>query len=941
MSSNSFSLGQRWISNTETDLGLGTVVAISGRTLDILFPATGETRVYSHHTAPLTRVSFDVEDEITSHEGWSMVVESVTEENGLLAYTGKRCDTQAQVVLVETHLDHHFQLDQPEQRLFAGQVDDPKWFDLRRQAFSYKYDHATSPLLGMLGARVDLIAHQLHIASEVGQRHAPRVLLADEVGLGKTVEAALIIHQQLLTQRASRVLIVVPSSLVHQWLVEMLRRVNLAFSIYDEDRCQSMGIEEGNPFEAEQLVLCSLDFLTHNSKYYQQALEAEWDLLVVDEAHHLTWEDGQASQEYQVVEGLAQAVNGVLLLTATPDQLGHESHFARLRLLDPARFHSYQTFLQEERNYTTLASAIDPLLSGKALPDSAVAAIQPFLAAPLSQADLATDEQRQSLLSTLLDQHGTGRVLFRNSRAGIEGFPERILSTYPLNVPQPYQELWSMDDTEFAYHLTPEHHPAFVDMWWQFDPRVGWLAELLKRLRDHKVLTICAKASTALMLSEALRVQTGIRAAVFHEGMSIVERDKAANYFAQDEDGAQILICSEIGSEGRNFQFAHHLVLFDLPLLPDLLEQRIGRLDRIGQRHDIQIHLPYFSGSAQHVLVDWYHQGLNAFERTCPVGTAMFEQTGDELITCLMMPSDTATREALLDKTQSLYQQLMATLEQGRDKLLELNSSGKGRIEGLVNAIKDADENPRLEMFMTRLFDAIGIAQEEKDDVSYILRPTESMLGLLPGFDEEGTTITYEREAATQLEHIQYLSWDHPMVHHGMDMIITDVHGKSAVGLAADKSLPAGMFWVECLFILSNRAQTSLQLERFLPPTPVRICIDGTGAVTSALFGVLQTVNNKTATQLIGALRDKIENALTQARNMAEQQADTLRQESLDNMHDLLGAEHSRLLQLREVNPSIRDDELAHILAQKEALDSVIREAKVHFEAVRLVVNNP
>ena len=89
--------------------------------------------------------------------------------------------------------------------------------------------------------------------------------------------------------------------------------------------------------------------------------------------------------------------------------------------------------------------------------------------------------------------------------------------------------------------------------------------------------------------------------------------DKAAHYFAQNEDGAQVLICSEIGSEGRNFQFAHQLVLFDLPLIPDLLEQRIGRLDRIGQQRDIQIHVPYFSDSAQQVLFDWYHQGLNAF----------------------------------------------------------------------------------------------------------------------------------------------------------------------------------------------------------------------------------------------------------------------------------------------------------------------------------------
>lgn len=107
------------------------------------------------------------------------------------------------------------------------------------------------------------------------------------------------------------------------------------------------------------------------------------------------------------------------------------------------------------------------------------------------------------------------------------------------------------------------------------------------------MLVICAKAATALQLEQVLREREGIRAAVFHEGMSIVERDRAAAWFAEEDSGAQVMLCSEIGSEGRNFQFASNPVMFDLPFNPDLLEQRIGRLDRIGQAHDIQIHVPY------------------------------------------------------------------------------------------------------------------------------------------------------------------------------------------------------------------------------------------------------------------------------------------------------------------------------------------------------------
>ena len=129
--------------------------------------------------------------------------------------------------------------------------------------------------------------------------------------------------------------------------------------------------------------------------------------------------------------------------------------------------------------------------------------------------------------------------------------------------------------------------------WTELDPRVDWLCEQLRALRPHKVLVIAASAGTAMDLAEWLHSRKGIHAAVFHEGLSIIERDRAAAYFADLEFGTQVLICSEIGSEGRNFQFAHHLILFDLPLNPDLLEQRIGRLDRIGQLENIQLHVPF------------------------------------------------------------------------------------------------------------------------------------------------------------------------------------------------------------------------------------------------------------------------------------------------------------------------------------------------------------
>ena len=937
-----FALGQRWLSDTETDLGLGTVILIEPRTVTMLYPATGESRIYAVHTAPLTRIAFVIGDNVKSHEGWELIVEQVKEKDNQLTYIGHRIDNNKAVILKETFIDHHFQLNQPEQRLLNGQFDDPKWFDLRQQCLSHQFKHSTSPLLGFVGARVDLIPHQIHIASEVGRRYAPRVLLADEVGLGKTIEAALIIHQQLLTARAQRVLIVVPPSLVHQWLVEMLRRVNLAFSVFDEERCEAMSEDASNPFETEQLIICSLDFLTHNSRYYQQALEAEWDLMVVDEAHHLVWSQGQPSQQYQVVEGLANVIKGVLLLTATPDQLGHESHFARLRLLDPARFHSYHSFVAEEKKYSQLATAISPLLSGKTLSDDNIQAISQFASADLLK-DINTSDPltKTKLLHTLLDQHGTGRLLFRNSRAGVSGFPARKLYSYSLVQPVEYTLLLSEDSDNLQLQLTPERHPDVVNTWVKFDPRVDWFITLLKSLKGEKILTICANASTALQLSEALRVKVGIRSTVFHEGMGAVERDRAANYFAQSEDGAQVLICSEIGSEGRNFQFAHHLILFDLPLVPDLLEQRIGRLDRIGQKHDVCIHVPYFEMSAQQVLLDWYHQGLGAFEHTCPTGMTVYEETQEMLYACIQAPKDIPKSEQLINQTASLHRELKVKLEQGRDKLLELNSSGKGRVDRFVEQLLRAEQSPKLELFMTRLFDAIGLLQEDNNESCYVLRPTETMISPLPGLDEEGMTITYERTTATLLEHVTFLSWDHPMIHHAMDMLTTDVIGKSSIAFCREKNKPAGAYWLECLFVFSAKAARGLQLSRFLPPTPVKICIDSNSQSVTKQFIQLEPVLPKMGNQLINALKTQIEKCLNNAQQQAKHEAELVKTKRISQMQELLGEELARLQSLQKVNPAIRDEEIVYVANQIDSLESIMGEARLHLEAVRLIVNNP
>ncbi len=965
-----FQPGQRWISDSESDQGLGTVTGIEHRFVNIVFTATGESRQYAKANAPLTRVIFNDGDLIPSHEGWTLKVESSTEAHGILTYHGIRQDTLEAISLKEVMIDHFIKFNKPHDRLLNSQVDRLDWFRLRKDCLRYQYEQQQSELMGLTGGRVSLIPHQLYIADEVGNRFAPRVLLADEVGLGKTIEAGLIIHQQLVSGRAQRILIIVPESLMHQWLVEMLRRFNLKFSIFDHDRCvETAGEDDSNPFSTEQLVLVNLGFITKNPKWYEALISEDWDLMVVDEAHHLNWQQDNPSIEYQCIEQLAQVIPGVLLLTATPDQLGHESHFARLRLLDSDRFYDYQKFIEEESHYSEVADAANALVEKEQLTNDQ----ESTLIALLKETDISEQlvtlnsdnsanqtEVRQQLLKQLLDRHGTGRILFRNSRNTIKGFPAREIHPAPLTMPEQYQDTineFMLSDCPEAlanskqakFIFTPEmlyglDHQS--EKWTDFDPRVDYLIDLLKSLKKEKVLVICAHAQTAIDLEAVLRVKEGIRAAVFHEGLSIFERDRAAAYFAQDEDSAQLLLCSEIGSEGRNFQFAHHLVLFDLPLNPDLLEQRIGRLDRIGQTEVIRLHAPYFEDSAQHLLFDWYQQGMQAFEHTCITGRIVYEAYGQQLLSLALTAQQASSiAEKLISDTWQKHCKIKAELESGRDKLLELNSSGQGRAHELVKKIERNDRQIDLPQFMFQALDVFGVQQDDKADNAIALNQSEHMLNSnFPCLPEDGSTITFDRDTALINENYQLLTWDHPMVRGVLDLVLSDEIGNASIGLLKAEALPVGTFFLECLFTVEATAPAHLQLGRYLPTTPIRILVDKKGndlgdKVSEAVLDKqLTPVKKIMALQLIKALKSQIAPLVTKAEFHGEQQISAIQAKALKSMQSKLGQEQQRLTALKAINPSVRQAEIDFLAHQQDELSHYIDKAQLTFEAVRMIV---
>ena len=738
----------------------------------------------------------------------------------------------------------------------------------------------------------------------------------------------------------------------------MLRRFNLRFTILDELRCEALELSnEGvNPFETSQLVLCNLSFLKSSPERLVQALDAGWDMLVVDEAHHLVWSEEESSPEYICIEALAREVKGLLLLTATPEQLGVDSHFARLRLLDPDRYYSLDQFRAEEDSYQPVSKLVEQLLSEDAreqLQDApeVFTQLSSYLGDEVVQRlkqELEQDTLDQAIddaVGSLLDHHGTGRVLFRNTRDGVSGFPKRILHSYPLPEPEFYleSERQQLEQADLEERLYPEL--ILAERWLEADPRVQWLVDWLKQNRDQKALVICANANTAKSLEEHLRLYEGIRSSVFHEGMTLVNRDRAAAYFADEEDSAQVLICSEIGSEGRNFQFASHLVMFDLPLNPDLLEQRIGRLDRIGQRNDVQIHVPHYECSAQSLLLDWFHRGLNCFERACPVGQVLFDQFLEQLIPALFDEFSEEQCEQLVSATRAEAEVLLAQLQDGRDRLLELNSCKPAEAEAIVESMEVSGNSIELSSYMEKMLDQFGVEQQAHSSNSIILKPGDHMhYESLPGLSSEGMTATYSRSLALGREDMQYLSWEHPLVSGVMDIVADGDFGNTAVCSIKLPPLKPGTLLLEAIFTLHCAAPKPLQVQRYLPQTLNRIVVDSNGTDLSGILteahinNLAERVSKRQAVEIVKHTREEITRMVERSEAIAEPLLPAMLEQAQENVELLLGAEQERLQALATVNPNIRQDEIDYLAGNRAQLEQHLSGASLKLDAVRVII---
>lgn len=480
---------------------------------------------------------------------------------------------------------------------------------LRRQALALAVHPGFETLMALNAVRdVQPLDYQLQTVRHVLMRLRGRALLCDEVGMGKTVEAGLVTLEYILRGLVRRVLVLTPPSLVEQWQEEMQRKFNLDFVIYDSLEFRA----HPNPWEGFPRIIASIDTAKRANKQ-EQVLAVTYDLVIVDEAHHLK---NQRSQAYQLVSRLKKKY--ILLLTATPVENDLGELFNLITLLSPGQLETSVSF---KRKYITAGDPLKPK-NAETLKQlirevmvrnrrSETGAIAGGRSADIIRIELTPDEMAFYRRLTGFIR-GYYQVEGGQTQAGVSAFVLKILqreagSSIEAVLPTLEKMAASVDYPESLRRLL-----AALARQAQAIPRrskVEALLQLLPKIQG-KVIIFTGFSATQRYLAQTLRA-AGRSVAELHSGLRRQEKEEQVRLFAGEAD---ILVSTETGSEGRNLQFCHQMINYDLPWNPMRIEQRIGRIHRLGQDRNVRIYNLSATDTIEAHLLELLDAKINMFQ---------------------------------------------------------------------------------------------------------------------------------------------------------------------------------------------------------------------------------------------------------------------------------------------------------------------------------------
>ena len=631
------------------------------------------------------------------------------------------------------------------ERLALGDLDDVDDFITRMNILHLLAIREADGLGAFLGGRVRLFPHQLHVAERASATDPVRWLLADEVGLGKTIEASLILNRLVHAGKVNRCLVVAPETLTVQWLGELWRKYHQVFTLLDSERLGDVARDFGedfNPFELHRRTVISLEMVMARPHLTEQAVRAGIDLLVVDEAQHLRRPPGHPGEAgWRAVSPIAAEGRHVLLLSATPLEDDAHGFFRLLQLLRPQEF-------PEDLSFETRLAEGTPLPAcTSSTRRSDIGGLPPRVGLPIELLSPKSAKLRDAVEKAVRSLPAPNVVVQREK---VDKVRRALASGAALSA------ALGADDGG----LRPQLQAMDAA-----DARIEWLLAHAPTWRTarEKTLIFVADRETLEMVRTALSNRAHLASGVFHEDLTSARRDTEVARF-RELDGPSLLVSTECGGEGRNFEFCKRLVLFDLPWKPSVVEQRIGRLDRIGRR--IPVDIVYFrppGGIGRDVVrlfeaLGVFREPLAGLETQLAHIEGALEEIAldpnaslsDERFTALIAE----TREARTRIREAAYQQLHRDPSRA-----EMGPSILARVP------PDLDELNQEIVVTASIGLGFTIAHPRGHRVFSIELGNGSLVDGLPGVPGgSGYVGTFDREEAVANEAIDFFSSGHPLV---------------------------------------------------------------------------------------------------------------------------------------------------------------------------------
>ncbi|MFX0018740.1 MAG: DEAD/DEAH box helicase [Promethearchaeota archaeon] len=700
-------------------------------------------------------------------------------------------------------------------------IDDPQNFLVKYWANLFHSYYTSYQIKCITNSRLSLMPHQINVAHRLSEEHFPRVILADEVGLGKTIEAGIFIKEMMARSLAERILIIVPASLTSQWAFEMLNKFNIKFTIYDGKKIKELkarGHYKGsnilqNPFYYDNLIICSLQF-ARNPKYIELLTQISWDIVIFDEAHHLrryllnvTTGNYRETLNYQLARKLSNSTESMLLLTATPLQLHSFELYSLIELVQREAFENFSNFEHFRKNMPFINLLVSNINQINKLNNFEVKNTIKLLKS-LNYVDKKKDDKyilnlmkedsfKLNLLKRVEKDHTLWRFLIRNRKKNVftnDLLNKRIVKTIMVNPSKRELETYNeirlylaniynssiskqniglgfiittlqklLTSSKYAFLRSlerrleqierdksllmnlekfKEEDPEYFEIELEeeniesdtiinfnkantskkqdisldlinqekllknfhdklkslpYDSKSNKLIELLTQIYNNnpneKILIFTQFVDTLNHLKQLLEKQEqDSEIEIFYGGMDKDQKDKAVERFRASKKFA-ILISTEIGGEGRNFQFCRVLVNYDLPWNPMKLEQRIGRLDRIGQESkEIYIYNFFLEGTIETDIIFALNKRINLFEESIGILEPIIGKIEKDIKEIIFTETEGKKRKRLNEFYRSIDEQFQRAKEiemQLDDLLIDKKSF---RMDDLITSLEACEE---------------------------------------------------------------------------------------------------------------------------------------------------------------------------------------------------------------------------------------------------------